>query len=270
MKNAALALTLMLAGAPTQAGAACAPMRFGYTNLHSAPYYLGDGVAVPEPAGASIELVREMAAAAHCPLLLARMPVARRAVALDGGLLDAAPIDALSPSPNIALPLDAHGQPDVTRGLHLYTMVFVRAADRVARDVDTAAYLRGRRVGLTHGAANAALFRQAGIDVDDGAASTWRNFDKLGLRRIDAVAVSLTSPGDMDAALAARHGQDFIRLEKPLRVSHLWLGVHRRYYDQNRAAVETMWTWLGAKGEQRFTQLLKKYDKDAEHASPTP
>jgi hypothetical protein len=46
--------------------------------------------------------------------------------------------------------------------------------------------------------------------------------------------------------------------------------VHRGYYEQNRVAVEAMWSWLGAKGESRLTQLLKKYDRDADRTSPAP
>lgn len=259
-----LALLLLAATAlPASALAAgCEPMRFGYTTQHVPPYYLGSGTREDNPPGASVELVREIAASAGCDTITVRLPPARLLLSVEAGDIDATALGGSDGiRPKLAYPLDAQGKPDASRGLQLQTVVFVRASDRIAHDVDTAQYLRGRRIGTFHGARYAALFRQMGYTVDDGGADIRANLDKLMLRRIDGFAVALASPGDMDAEVAAHYGNDIVRLEQPLRTSVVWLLLNRDYYERNREHAEAMWNWLGTHGRKRFAELLKKYDK---------
>ena len=255
LRTSALPLMLMLA-----AGADACSMRLGYTTQNAPPYYIGSDT-VPEAPGAMVELLQEMAARSGCTVAPLRLPTARLLGALNGGQIDAV-VMTTPPADlrQIALPLDGRGQPDASRGLPQFTMIYVRAADRAAASRDTAAYLRGRRVGVTHGVSFAAELRDAGMEIDDGAANARRNFDKLRLNRIDAVAVSLNTPADMDELLAREFGGQLARLERPFRTRALWLMVNKRYYGTHKAAVENMWTWLGDNGSKRLHVLLKKYD----------
>jgi ABC-type amino acid transport substrate-binding protein len=256
---AASAIALLATGAT----AACTPIKFGYTNQEVPPYYLGNGALEATPPGASVELIRELAASFGCQMVSVRMPPLRIAGALESGQIDLAPLGLpTADSHGSAYPLDKANQPDRERSIRMYTVVFVRSSDKVARDVDSAHHLVGKKIGVNHGAPYAVSLRQAGFEVDDGALDVRRNLDKLMLGRIDAFAVSLTGAADMDTAIAARYGGDITRLDKPIRVANIWLVTSRAFYNANREMVEAMWDWIGQSGRARFSLLLKKYDKD--------
>lgn len=255
-----LAFAATLAAA--HAGAACAPIRFGYPDQAVEPYYRGSGRLEADPPGASVELVRAVAASAGCTMESVRLPAARLLLSLSNGTIDATPFGIGEiPGSNIAYPRDRNGNIDRSRGLTLYTVVFVRASDKVSRDVDTANYFRSRRLGVLHGVPYAATFREAGYEVDDGARDVRTNVEKLRLGRIDGFAISLAGRADLDGEMAASFGGAIVRLDQPLRVGTVWLLLNKDYYEHNREAAEAMWTWLGEHGHSRFTELLKKYGK---------
>jgi hypothetical protein len=256
-----LSLSVCLLAAASLACAACAPVRAGYIDQHRPPYYLGNGALAPEQPGASVELLREILASVGCPMLPVRLPSLRIRSALSGGALDVAPLIVHGKDEDdFALPRDAQGRPDRDKTLRSLTIVWVRAADKLPRDTDPADYFKGRRLGVTHGAPFVAEFRSGGIIVDEGALDTIRSFDKLMLKRLDGFAVALTAPGDMDAFVSARYGDDLVRLDKPLRSTYVWLAVNPDYYKANRDQVEAMWRWIASNGRARFDLLLKKYD----------
>lgn len=241
-------------------GADACGLRLGYTTQAAAPYYLGTDTVPKEP-GAIVELLQEMAASSGCTLESLRLPTARLVGAVSGGQIDAV-VMTTPPADlqQIALPLDSRGKPDASRGLPQFTMIYVRAENRAAANQNPAVYLRGRRVGVTHGVSFAAELREAGMEIDDGAANARRNFDKLRLNRIDAVAVSLNTPSDMDELLNREFAGQVVRLDRPFRTRALWLMVNKNFYVAHKAAVENMWTWLGNNGSKRLPVLLKKYD----------
>ena len=245
---------------PLATGANACTLRLGYTTQNAPPYYVGTDT-VPAAPGAAVELMREMAVHSGCAIVLMRLPTSRLLWALDNGRIDAT---AMTTPPagaeQIVLPLDSRGKPDTSRGLPQFTMLYVRAEDRASGNQDPSAFLRGRRIGVTHGVSYAGELRDAGMVVDDGAANTRRNFDKLRLNRVDAVAVSLNAPGDLDDLLSTEYGRQLARLDRPFRSRALWLMVNKTYYGGNKAAVESMWTWLGEKGSKRMPVLLKKYE----------
>jgi len=196
-----------------------------------------------------------------------RLPTARLQSGLQSGLIDARVISSAvldlpgTPMDHLATPRDANGHVDLARGLLLYTVVFVRAGDGPARGTDTAAYFRDHRLGTYHGAGIAAALRQAGYEVDDGAADMARNIEKLLRRRIDGYALSVAALDDMDADVASRYGGALLRLDQPLRTNRLLLVFNRDYYERHRASAEAMWQWLGEHGQARSAQLLKNYQK---------
>jgi ABC-type amino acid transport substrate-binding protein len=259
MRHAPLLLLLLAAGAD-----ACT-LRIGYTSQNAPPYYLGTDT-VPKAPGATVDLLREMAAASGCAVELVRLPTARLLLTLNAGEIDAVALTTPPAElPQVVYPVDGRGKPDASRGVPQFIMVYVRAADRAAGDRDAGAFLRGRRVGVTHGVSYAAELRQAGMRIDDGAANSRRNFDKLKLDRVDAVAVSLNAPGDLDALLAKEYGGKLARLERPFRTRSLWLMVNKTYYGAHRAEIDAMWDWLGQTGAKRLPALLKKYQAPRPH-----
>ncbi|MGO4470156.1 hypothetical protein AB4Z11_31875, partial [Pseudoduganella sp. RAF53_2] len=70
-----IAVSALLLALTAQAHSACAPVRFAYPDQDRPPYWLGNGSSVPEPPGASVELVMEFTASVGCPVSLLRLPV---------------------------------------------------------------------------------------------------------------------------------------------------------------------------------------------------
>lgn len=254
--------SLLLACSLAQAGADCMPVRVGYTDQERAPYYLGHGMLVPDPAGASVDLIRKAFGSVDCPVSFVRLPTLRLRPALESGLIDMVPIE-LRPGDQerFALPLAPDGSPDKRKAVRNVTVMLVRAGDGLRPDTDVPAYFRDRAVGATHGAPVVAQLRRAGLEVDDGALDVARNLDKLKLRRIDGLAMTLASEGDMDAYLLARHGSQFTRLAKPLGTSHVWLAASKGYYRANPERVAALWRWIESNGPAQLALYLKQYSE---------
>ncbi len=256
-RSLGLALALWAGGSM----AACAPVRVGFSNQHVPPYYMGTGAAEASPPGAAVELIRELLAVHGCSMVSVRLPPLRIPQALEAGTIDIAPASAPSPDMKTTIyPFDKDGKPDRERSIKMYTMVFVRADDRLPRDGDPMRVLAGKKLATNFGAPYAAPLRQQGFEVDDGALNMARNFDKLLRHRVDAVIISLTAPTDLDAVVLADHGNSIVRLDKPIRQANIWIATSRQFYTNNRETAESIWVWLGANGRSRFTQLLKKYE----------
>ncbi len=254
-------IILMLASQTSQA--ACGLIRFGYVDQHRPPYYMGNGPTEPKPPGATIDLLRETVNSQGCPVQTVRLPTPRVRQSLELGSIDAAPIDASSKDmATFAFPLDKQGNIDKDKAFQLVTIVFVRASDKIAKNVQPLSYFKDKRLGAVHGAPYAELLRKAGLEVDDGALDAMRNLDKLVRGRIDGFAVGLTSAHDMDSYVEERYGKDIVRLEVPLRTTHVWLAFNKAYYARNREHVDAMWNWFEKNGRRRFNELLKNYDKD--------
>lgn len=253
---------LLLALLAPYAHAACT-VRISYSNQEVVPYYMGSGALPAKPPGASVDLMTEIAASAGCRATFHRLPPARTALSVDSGSNDAAPLGLLAdPYPNVVYPLDKDGQPDRERAVQMHTVVFVRAADKLAPGTDPHTYFKQRKLGTFHGASFAALLRQDGFDVDDDARDTHLNMEKLKLGRIDGVLLTLANPSDLDAFVLERYHGDIVRLDKPLRTAYVWLAVNRKFYAAHRAQVDAMWAWTGAHGRVRLGQLLTKYGRN--------
>lgn len=226
------------------------------------PYWLGDGERVPEPPGLGVELIRAAAAGSlRCPIKLVRLPVQRIRTALQTGEIDFAPVEERADyPPEFVLPHDKQGAIDRSRAIQTSVIVFVRASDALAADLNTPLYFQGRTLGATQGAAYAARLREAGIAVDDGARDLARNIDKLKLGRIDGVALTLATPTDMDRVLATRYGKDIARLRVPLVSNRVWLATNQTYYRAHAERTEALWNWLG-NHRGALTALLDKYSR---------
>lgn len=253
----------LLAFAATNALAACGTIRFGYPDQHRPPYWMGNGATVPEPAGASVEWIREFAASGGCAIELVRLPVMRLRIALASGAVDFVPVDITADGqPGIVIPRDALGRPDTRRAISLVVVAFVRAKDGYARDLDPMEMVRGKRVGIMYGSSYGVRLEKAGAILDQGAPTVPTNFDKLQLGRIDAFVVPMIAASDMDKYVAERYKGELVRLEKPVLKSYNWIATNTAYYESHRHDVDTLWNWLGAEGNKRFNLVLRKYTEN--------
>lgn len=253
-------LGLMLAAG--SAVAACAPLRLGYVDQHRPPYFLGSGNSEASPPGAAVDVIREAAAIAGCKVTAVRLPPARLRAALKAGTIDVMSMEAVDADKDLyALPLDAAGKLDVAKALRVHTVVFVRANDTALRSLDPAREFGQRWLGSNHAAPLVAQLRKQGFRVDDGALDTERNLEKLMRNRIDGYAISVAAPGDMDNWVAAKYGNAIVRLERPVQTNNIWLAMSKDYQARHPAQVAAMWDWVAQNGRQRFTKLVRKYDK---------
>ncbi|MYM23093.1 hypothetical protein GTP46_10590 [Duganella sp. FT135W] len=251
---------LLLVGANAHAAEPCKPVRFGYSDRERVPYYMGNGNEIPEKPGVLVDLFRNAFRSVDCPLILVRLPVARVRIALMNGAIDVAPADPPDAShAGYVVATTANGDADHKRALRTNSYVFVRMADKLAPDTDPMAYFKTRSLAANQGTSLAAQLKAAGLQVDDGSFSSWNNFDKLRLKRVDGFTLALLTPTALDAYLNARYGQQLMRLDKPVRTSYMWLGANRTYYDQHRAQVEAVWNWLGAHGARDIEALSRNY-----------
>ena len=260
-----LAHFLSMSGMMFAAGsclAACAPLRMGYVDQHRPPYYLGSGNIEAAPAGASVDLIREVAASAGCTVVTVRLPHARLRGALKAGIIDAMWMEArASDQDHYALPLDAAGRLDVGRALQVHTIIFVRAGDTALRKGDPARHFGQRWLGTNYAAPLVAPLRQLGFRVDDGALDAERNLEKLLRNRIDGYAISVAAPADMDGWVATRFGNAIARIDQPVQTNNIWLAVSKDYHARNPAQVAAMWNWVAGNGRNRFARIIRKYDK---------
>jgi hypothetical protein len=209
-----------------------------------------------------VELIRDTAAVAGCPVVSVRLPPLRLRQALDSDAIDAMLMDASDTDlANYALPQSHDGKLDAERAIRMYTVVFVRAGDKIPLDADPRTYFSTRRLGMNKGASLAAQLRTQGFIVDDGAQDGARNLEKLARGRIDGYAATLVAPTHMDALIAATYGKQLVRLETPLRIHNFWLGFSKDYYARNQTQVDAMWGWIGSHGHTRFVELVEKYQK---------
>ncbi|MBV7538567.1 hypothetical protein KW842_22575 [Duganella sp. sic0402] len=251
---------MLLACAGAQAAAPCAPVRIGYSDRERAPYYMGNGGEVPDQPGVLVELFRDAFRSVGCPVELVRLPLARVRLALISGAVDIAPSD--TPSGGTAgymIATTASGGADHRRALRTLAYVFVRTEDHLPADTDPLSYFKTHTLAVNQGTILAEHLKGAGLRIDDGSFSSWNNLDKLRLKRVDGFTLALITPGALDPYLVTRYGKQFTRLDKPARVSSMWLGANRSYYQRNREQVEAVWNWIGAHGAQQVEALSKTY-----------
>lgn len=253
-------VTMLLATA--HAGGACTPLRLGYVNQHRPPYFIGSSSAEAAAPGATVELIRDVASSAGCGVTSVRLPPLRLRKAMDSNAIDAMLMDAAENDVlQYALPLTTGGKLDEARAVRMYTVVFVRANDKLAADTDPRHYFSTHKLGMNNGATLATQLRRAGYTVDDGATDAVRNLEKLARGRIDGYAATMVAPDSADSRIAATHGKQIVRLDTPLRTHNFWLAFTKAYYDSNRKQVDTMWSWMGTHGHEQFSARVKQYEK---------
>jgi len=256
-------LIAWILAAAQQAAAACIPVRFGYPDQNRPPYYLGDGPVVPEPPGATVDLMRDAVTAAGfgCQPQLVRLPPARLRLALTTGDIDFTALGEMPVyPPEIAIPRDRSGAPDFKRALGNEVVVLVRVGTALPAGMTPMAWFKGRTLGAPQGSSTARQLREQGLTIDDGARDVERNIEKLKLGRVDGVVVSTVRAGHVEALLKRYHGE-IVQLPQPLLSTRLWLGFNQHYYQAHKEQVEALWTWIDA-NRGRLGYVMQRYGKD--------
>lgn len=261
--NLRAGILLMLAvAAPLATGADCVRVRVGYMDQHRPPYWLGEGEKVPNPPGASVDLIHDavLGAGFGCEPTWVRLPVGRLRVALAAGDIDMSPIgeQAFYPA-EIALPRDKAGNIDLNRSLHNTLLVLVRAKDKLPAGTNPMQYFKGKVLGAPQGNSFVGRLRDAGLTIDDGGRDLDRNIEKLKLGRVDGVVVAAVTSAHLKASLAKYQGT-VVQLPQPLVQTRLWLAFNDTFYRAHREQVEALWTWLD-NNRGRLGYVMQKYRK---------
>lgn len=255
-------LAVLASGAATAAPDTCIALRVGYIDQHRPPYFMGEGEQVPEPPGASVDLIRDAVQAAGfgCAPTLVRLPAARLRLALANGDVDMTPLGEMASYPaGIALPRDKSGNIDLQRAMHNVIVVLVRASDKLPATTQPLEYFKGKVLGASQGLATIPRLREAGLTVDDGGRDLDRNIEKLRLGRVDGVVVSAVLPAHLKTTLDRYQGA-IVQLPQPLISTRVWLAFNASYYRAHRPQAEALWTWLDV-NRHRLGYTLEKYRK---------
>ena len=145
--------------------------------------------------------------------------------------------------------------------MRLTAVVYVRAADGLPASTAPRDYFRNRVLASNQSSSLGDQLRADGYKVDDGAADAFSNMDKLVLRRVDGFTIAVASPDAADAAVAARHGANLVRLPIPLRTSTAWLSASTAYHQQHGKQVEAVWAWWSDNSTHRLGELVRQYGK---------
>jgi hypothetical protein len=253
---------MLAVAAPLAHSAGCVHVRVGYMDQHRPPYWMGDGEKVPDPPGASVDLIHDavLAAGFGCEPTWVRLPVARLKVALAAGDIDMSPIGELAFYPaEIALPRDKAGNIELNRALHNTLVVLVRASDKLPASTNPMQYFKGKVLGVPQGNSYVARLREAGLTIDEGGRDLDRNIEKLKLGRIDGVVVAAVTPAHLKASLAKYQGT-VVQLPQPMVQTRLWLAFNDSFYRAHREQVEALWTWLDTH-RGRLGYVMQKYRK---------
>ncbi|NGZ84239.1 transporter substrate-binding domain-containing protein [Duganella aceris] len=262
MKIRAGIMLMLAVAAPLARGAGCVHLRVGYMDQHRPPYWMGDGDKVPNPPGASVDLIHDAAIGAGfgCEPTWVRLPVARLKVALVNGDIDMTTIGEQAYYPaEIALPRDKAGNIDLNRALHNTLVVLVRAKDNLPASTNPMQYFQGKVLGAPQGNSYSARLREAGLTVDEGGRDLDRNIEKLKLGRVDGVVVAAVVPAHLKATLDKYKGT-VVQLPQPMVNTRLWLAFNDSYYRAHREQVEALWTWLD-NNRNRLGYVMQKYRK---------
>ncbi|USX25328.1 hypothetical protein NHH73_22400 [Oxalobacteraceae bacterium OTU3CINTB1] len=242
-----------------QVAASDCSMRVGYPDRERLPYYIGNGVVVPEPAGAGVELMRAAVRSVGCTAQLVRLPAPRVHIALMDGTVDLAPVDLRDGErPYSALPLAAGGTPDTRRGIRVTAVVYLRTSDRVAADTNPREYFRHRMLATNLGSPLGDQLRDEGYSVDSGTADSSSNLKKLIFKRVDGFAISLPNADALDRSVEEQYGNQVVRMATPIRTSTLWLSSSNAYHFAHPERMEQLWNWWGDNASRRLAELLKQ------------
>jgi hypothetical protein len=253
---------MLAVAVPLAHSADCVHVRVGYMDQHRPPYWMGDGEKVPDPPGASVDLIHDavLGAGFGCEPTWVRLPVARLKVALAAGDIDMSPIGELAFYPaEIALPRDKAGNIELNRALHNTLVVLVRASDKLPASTNPMQYFKGKVLGVPQGNSYVARLREAGLTIDEGGRDLDRNIEKLKLGRIDGVVVAAVTPAHLKASLAKYQGT-VVQLPQPMVQTRLWLAFNDSFYRAHREQVEALWTWLDTH-RGRLGYVMQKYRK---------
>jgi polar amino acid transport system substrate-binding protein len=233
-------------------------LRAAYEDKPLPPFYMGNGAEIdPGAPGVSVELLRDVAAAAGIDIQFVRLPWARCLKSLQRGEVDAIFNASFKEERQEAgvYPM-AGGKPDPARRITtLAYMLYRYKGSPVTWDGHTIGGLGEAPVGAQAGYSIIEDLTRMGVKAEESA-DTATIFKKLASQRIPAAA-QLQASGD--AAMASGAYPSIEKLALPLVTKDYFVMFSHQYYDGHREAAERLWAKLAELRDRRSPALFAKY-----------
>ncbi|WP_338845179.1 transporter substrate-binding domain-containing protein [Massilia sp. W12] len=255
-RRQALAATLLCLSAPRLLRSENAPIRLAFSDVPSWPWQVGESMALANPPGIAVELIKLAAAQTGMLLQIERMPNKRILQSLQSGALDGAFIYSYSAerAQFAAYPMQK-GQPDSSRRVARLSYYLYQLQGRPAI-WDGQQFTRLHApLGANAGYSIAEDLRKQGMEVEE-AKTTEQNFAKLRKGRLAALA---HQDHIADLYLAQHKIKDVQRLPQALSSKDYFLIFNRQFAQTQAAQVETLWERIGTLRDNFTRQALPRY-----------
>lgn len=239
-------LLALLVALPAVAGAAePLALRIVYEETPNPPRHLGQGAAIPEPPGITVDILRLVAQRLDLDLQLLRVPWERGLFMVEIGEADGI-FHSSFRTERLAIgvyPM-VGDRPDESRAIFFQNYSFyVRANSGVTWDGTTLEGL-ARPVGATAGYSVVSDLEAMGLTVETER-SALINFRKLESGRIDAYA-ELQTMADVFLVESGGMVEGIVRLRPPIVEKAYYLMLSHPFYDAHPEVAEAIWDEIAA------------------------
>ena len=241
---------------PTPGIAQNKPFRLAYSDVSTYPYQVGEGLQIPEPAGISIDIIKQAAKDNGITIEFHRLPNKRVLLELQSGVIDGAFIFSHNAERQVFAEYPRkNGVPDPARRVARLSYYLYRQKNSpVTWNGSQFQGLQGP-IGANAGYSIIGDLRKMGVTVEE-AKSTEQNFNKLQLGRLAAVA---TQDNIADPYLQKNQLHDIEKLPLPLAEKDYFLIFNRSFTEKNRQQVEKLWDRIGVIRDQITHKQLPHY-----------
>lgn len=231
-------------------------LNIAYSDVGTPPYFLGNGLDIPDPPGIAIELVQQAASAVNCTVKWQRLPNRRVQRDMELGLLDAMLLFSHNEerAAYAVYPMK-DGKPDGRLRLaELRYHVYV--ADSSPLVWNGKQFEPGpKAVGVNSGYSVVGDLQKMGLPVEE-ARSTEQNFQKLRLGRIDAYVMQ---DGPADLLIETMNIRGVRKLPIPFSSKDYFLPFSKTFYNSAPDLVERLWDQLNKANRSHMKELTRKY-----------
>lgn len=231
-------------------------LNIAYSDVGTPPYFLGNGLDIPEPPGIAIELVQHAASAVNCTVKWERLPNRRVQRDMELGRVDAMLMFSYNEerAAYAVYPMK-DGKPDSRYRLaELRYYIYVPDSSTLGwngKQFDPSP----KAVGVNSGYSVVGDLHKLGLPVEE-ARSSEQNFQKLRMGRIDAFVMQ---DGPADLLIETANIQGVHKLPIPFSSKDYFLPFSKAFYNSAPDLVERLWDQLNKAYRNHMKELTRKY-----------
>ncbi len=231
-------------------------IKIAYNEIAAPPHYLGDGQAIPENPGISVELTDLAASRLGCKIRWLRLPIKRILRDLELNTIDATlALSYAAERTSFAVYPMRDGKPDSALAAWTSSYDFYVLPDSTLRWDGKQFNRTPRGVGANAGFSVVQDLARMGIAADEAQGDS-NNFGKLVKGRIEVYA-------GQDLTLAQIRMQpefkDIKKLEPSFVRKHYYLVFSRSYYGESADRVNQLWRQIARLRQTEGKRMERKY-----------